>query len=98
MEAAKPLSIDELNLKRLSLGLPLLLLEPLETRPGVAGRAGVATDSAAAPAEGPGSADPTDPAEATGSGEPISAPGAIAIEPEQQPEDQQGSDLDQQIL
>ena len=121
VEAAKPLSTDELNLKRLSLGLPLLLLEPLEgdskrgslanslnsegaaakaqaTAAVPAARAAATVEAESAEPEAPEDASAADTTEATGSGEPISAPGAVAIEPEQQPEDQQGSDLDQQIL
>ncbi len=92
VEAAKPLSAEELELSRLSLGLPLLLLAPLQTH------AAEAPQKPAGAAAAASSAAASSSAIASSSGEPISATGAVAIEPEQQPEDQQGSDLDQQIL
>ncbi len=59
-EALAPLTEAELELQRLSLGLPLLLLEPLVVPPSAVDR-------------------------------------SVAVEPEQPPEQDDGSDLDQQI-
>jgi hypothetical protein len=136
VEAAKPLAADALTQSRLSLGLPLLLLQPLQPEPtskpaqppikpspAAAPTAEVAstpaevppaTDTAETAVEasievlrsdrmGATSASPTsnsdaEPAGAPGSGGAVDTSGTVAVEPEQQAEEQQGTDLDQQIL
>jgi hypothetical protein len=77
LEQTLPLSQAEAADKRLSLGLPLLLLPPLESSE---------PSSEPAPAQ--------EPAEAT---EPNPGSDSAAIPPEQQPEQGEGSDLDEQI-
>lgn len=65
LNQAQPLSLEEVAGRRLGLGLPLLLLEPMILKPAVS----VGVDGG----------------------------GTVAIEPEQASEQQQGTDLDEQV-
>lgn len=65
LDQAQPLSVEEVAARRLGLGLPLLLLEPLNLKP----------------------------AQSVG----VDGGGTVAIEPEQASEQQQGTDLDEQV-
>lgn len=93
LEAVSPMEPRELEEHRLCLGVPLLLLQPLvldrptEQAPQPAASIGQPTRSEAA------SSEPPDDSTAV-----ASAVAAVAIEPEQPTEDEQGGDLDQQVL
>ncbi|AFY30099.1 low-complexity tail membrane protein [Cyanobium gracile] len=94
LAATRPLSLEELEQQRLCLGLPLLLPEPLK-RPEVVmppeANPGEAEDPPETQApEAPPAPPPTPAVEP-------SAVEAVAVEPEQPPEEAEGSDLDQEI-
>ena len=87
VEATAPLSPTDLPQRRLSLGLPLLLPSPLQgpSRPQPEIRVG--------PDPGPGPAS----AEAASAAPSVVGEAAVAIEPEQAPEQGEGPELDQPI-
>ncbi len=88
--ATHPLSLEELELQRLCLGLPLLLPDPLQLEePQQPSAAGSPPNPAVEPTVEPSW--PTTSAPATSALEPV------AVEPEQGTEEAEGSDLDQQI-
>jgi cytochrome P450 len=101
--AAAPLSAAGLEQERLSLGLPLLLLPPLRESAASVSIPSTAPFSAppsaamdpAAPETAPSAPAPEDPPE--GFAGPSAAAAAIAIEPEESTEEQQGTALDQEI-
>ncbi|MBM5821119.1 MAG: low-complexity tail membrane protein [Cyanobacteria bacterium K_Offshore_surface_m2_011] len=111
--ATRPLSLEELEHERLCLGLPLLLPEPLKlaevamppaAEPPPEAQTPEATSEAQEPEAPP--APPPSPGVELPASEPSavepsatapSAVGAVAVEPEQPPEEAEGSDLDQEI-
>jgi hypothetical protein len=103
---APPLSPEELEQTRLSVGLPVLLIEPLQAVQGTEQASGRQTPVPAPPKE-PMEADkaPSASEQPETSPEAIMQPGTrpepsapVAIEPEQAAGDAQGGDLDQQIV
>jgi hypothetical protein len=89
IEAAAPMGQVELERQRLSLGIPLLLPDPLSLSP----REHAPPSSVSAPPREDGAR--TEPREeAAGSG---SAGAPVAVEPEQPTEDSEGGELDQQV-
>lgn len=96
--ATRPLSLEELEQQRLCLGLPLLLPEPLKLAEAVPPETpppppppspAVEPSASESPAVEPSAVEPSD-------ADP-SAVEAVAVEPEQPPEEAEGSDLDQEI-
>ncbi|WP_094587214.1 low-complexity tail membrane protein [Synechococcus sp. BO 8801] len=111
--ATRPLSLEELEQQRLCLGLPLLLPEPLKLAEAVMPPEATPPDGAQEPppAQSPPEAQTPEPPPETQApevpdAEPSavepsavepSAVGAVAVEPEQPPEEAEGADLDQEI-
>ncbi len=102
--ATRPLSQTEVEDRLLCLGLPLLLLDPLQWPPPPSPplAAPEPADPAPAPAAAPDVpiAAPEVPVETpeVKIEEPASTGGTLAVEPEQPSEEAEGSDLDQEIL
>ncbi|MBD2718797.1 low-complexity tail membrane protein [Synechococcus sp. FACHB-909] len=106
--ATRPLSLEELEQQRLCLGLPLLLPEPLKLAEAVMPPEATPPEEAQEPppAQSPPEAQTPEPPPETQApevpdAEPSavepSAVGAVAVEPEQPPEEAEGADLDQEI-
>lgn len=110
--ATRPLSLEELEQQRLCLGLPLLLPDPLKLAEEVMPPEATPPDGAKEPppAQPPPEAQtpeppqeaqtPEAPPETQAPEAPVAEPSAVesvAIEPEQPPEEAEGSDLDQEI-
>ena len=101
--ATRPLSLEELEQQRLSLGLPLLLPEPLKLAEAVMPPEATPPDEAQEPPpaqQPPAAQTPEPPPETQAPEAQVAEPSAVeavAVEPEQPPEEAEGADLDQEI-